>query len=74
MNIIVSENGPQSSTIVVNTRYVVTINVDVTDAQGRHQVVMASTQFNTGEAGKTQYGTICRANGQFERDVLSLIS
>ncbi|HEX6957771.1 MAG TPA: hypothetical protein VF194_07275 [Ferrovibrio sp.] len=79
MNVIVQETGPSSSSITVNTRYVVTRTVRVQGAAGGAGSFTDTINFNTGQltsfpASGNLPATQCRPTGMFEAEVLGLVN
>jgi hypothetical protein len=73
MNILVQEIDLKTSTVTVNTRYVVNRQVTATDSDGRTHNVNDSASFNHGEDGIfNQQGFRCRSTGALERHVIGV--
>ena len=78
MNLVLQEISPSQTSITANTRYVVTRTVKAQHVNRPvPETTSAAIHFNSGQSKTfpgSQQGTTCRANGRFERDVLSLIN
>lgn len=74
MNILVSEVDTTTTTVTVNTRYILTMNVTGTDAMGKSlQPHQETISFNTGQSGKSTGGGIYYSNGEFEKAILDIV-
>jgi hypothetical protein len=75
MNIVLAEEGPDRTRITVNTRYVLTQTNkgQAVTGQALSPTVQTIT-FNTAGSATNQAGTVYQPNGDFEREVLALLS
>jgi len=78
MNLIVEEMAPNKTIVTANTKYVLTKSGTVRNVQGASQSFSDTISFNTNQGGRfpgSDYhpGTFCQANGNFEKEVLSLL-
>ena len=72
INIIVQEVSADSTLVTVNTKYVVTKDIIVSNPQGQSTHLNDKISFNTnGSASFLQATTTCYATGVLEREVLS---
>ena len=73
-NIIVQEISATQSLVSVNTKYVVTKDIEIYDTQNRNHHMNDTISFITNGSGTfTNGGTICYPTGQFEREITSAI-
>lgn len=74
MNIIVQQKDESTSMITANTKYVVTKSGTVRNVRVAQPYIAHTINFNTNEFGQFPgVATMCRPNGEFERDVLRLV-
>ncbi|OPL14103.1 MAG: hypothetical protein AVO39_09635 [delta proteobacterium MLS_D] len=78
MNLIVEEIAPNRTLITANTKYVLTKSGTVRNVQNAMSSFSDTISFNTNQGdrfpgGGSQPGTFCQANGNFEKEVLSLL-
>ena len=78
MNLIVEEIDPNKTIVTANTKYVLTKSGTVRNVQGASQSFSDSISFNTNQGDRfpgsgSHSGTFCQANGNFEKEVLSLL-
>lgn len=78
MNLILQEISPTQILVTANTRYVVTRTLTSKHvARPVPETYSGTISFNSGQSKTfpaSRQGTTCRANGKFEREVLSLIN
>lgn len=75
MNIVLAEDGPDKTRMTVNTRYVLTQTGKGLAVTGQPISPHVQTiTFNTGGSATNQAGTVYQPNGEFEREVLALLS
>lgn len=74
MNVLVSEIDSLQTSVTVNTKYIITMNVSGQDVLGKplipHNEVIS---FNTGQSAKNAGGTEFYSNGEFEEAILKLV-
>lgn len=75
MNIIVEKLESNKTLITLNTKYVLTKNFNSRTAQGFFNSGSDTISFNTGQDSQFPGGvpTICRATGNLEKEVLSIL-
>lgn len=74
MNILINEIDSTHTSISINTRYILTMNVTGSDYSGRSLTPYQETiSFNTGQSGKSTGGGEYYSNGEFEKSILELI-
>ena len=78
MNLIVEEIAPDRTLITANTKYVLTKSGTVRNVQNGTSSFSDTISFNTNQGdrfpgGGSHTGTFCQANGNFEKEVLSLL-
>lgn len=74
LNVVVTEPSPGRTRVMVNTRYVLTLNVTGQNAMGQPLQPHSETiSFNTGSEAKLSSGTTFRSTGELEAAVLRLI-
>lgn len=78
MNLIVEEIAPNKTLVTANTKYVLTKSGTVRNVQNASSSFSDTISFNTNQGGRfpgsgSQAGTFCQANGNFEKEVLSLL-
>ena len=70
MNILIGEIDSSHTSVSVNTRYVLTMNLTGTDVEGHNlQPYQETITFNTGHSGKSSGGGEYYSNGEFERSI-----
>lgn len=70
-NIIVQEMSPDSTLVTVNTRYVVTKDIALSNPQGQSHHMNDSISFNTNGSASFPQQTTCYATGALEKELLS---
>jgi len=78
MNLIVEEMEPTKTLVTANTKYVLTKSGTVRNVQNASSSFTDTISFNTNQgdrfpASGSHTGTVCQANGNFEKEVLSLL-
>ena len=78
MNLIVEEIAPNKTLVTANTKYILTKSGTVGNVQNASRSFSDTISFNTNQSDRfpgsgSQAGTFCQANGNFEKEVLSLL-
>lgn len=78
MNLIVEEIAPNKTLVTANTKYVLTKSGTVRNVQNASSSFSDTISFNTNQGNRfprsgSHAGTFCQANGNFEKEVLSLL-
>jgi len=74
INLIFQELSQSSTLVTVNTKYVVTKDITISNPQGQSRQLNDSVSFNTnGSAMFSQGETTCHATGALEREVLKAL-
>ena len=78
MNIIVEEIDSNKSIVTVSTKYILTKSGTIKDGRGGSQSFSDTISFNTNQGQQfpgmeTEPNTFCQANGDFEKEILSLL-
>ena len=74
MNVLINEIDSSHTSVSVNTRYILTMNITGTDVMGHSlQPYQQTITFNTGQSGKSAGGGVYYSNGEFERAILDLV-
>jgi hypothetical protein len=78
MNLIMEEIAPNKTIVTANTKYVLTKSGTVRNVQGASKSFYDTISFNTNQGARfpgsgSHSGTFCQANGNFEKEVLSLL-
>ncbi len=74
MNIIVQEIDSEKTLVTANARYVLKRDSTFSDIQGRSGSSSDTITFNSSQSGTFPQNETCYATGQFEGDVLALIT
>ncbi|MEJ1416994.1 MAG: hypothetical protein RPU91_07845 [Candidatus Sedimenticola sp. (ex Thyasira tokunagai)] len=74
INIVVQDTGKESALVTVNTKYVVTKSITISDVQGRSQNLKDSISFNTNGSASFPQPTTCYATGDLETEVLKALN
>jgi hypothetical protein len=71
INIILQEVTQDSTLVTVNTKYVLTKDIMISNPQGQSHYMSDSISFNTNGQGTYPQQTICYATGTLEQEVLN---
>jgi hypothetical protein len=73
VNIIVQEASANNTLVTVNIKYVLTKDINGTDARGRTHRWLDTVSFNTNGSASFPQPTTCSATGALEQEVLSAL-
>lgn len=76
LNVIVQSVTDKTTSVSVNTKYVLTRTTTVRDMQGRVSVAKADANFNTGQTGTfpgNPQSLFCASTGKLERDIIDFV-
>ena len=73
VNITVQEASSTSTLITINARYIVTKDVDLSNANGQNYHMHDNISFNTNGFASFPQPTTCSATGALEQEVLSTL-
>lgn len=76
VNVIVQPVTDKTTSVSVNTKYVLTRTTTARDVEGRVNVAKADANFNTGQTGTMPgypQSLSCSSTGKFERDIIDFV-